>query len=202
MWPSRAGRPSHEQDVPARLDVTCSSRRRIVTQPPADACCGRPRAEAPPGGDSVRVSVELVRAGSASGACGWARLLLCAWSGAKSTGERSISSAPIHGSPEPRQTVSFLRPFGSAAASTFGHPWSSCARGSRAPWRDVASWAGMSAWSLGLMAPWRSAIRTVRRTTDLGRHVDALPPSAVADHAVRRTMRHDASDVAAGLYAT
>jgi hypothetical protein len=71
------------------------------------------------------------------------------WSAAKSPGLESITS---RGELWPRSVV---RPLASCGRALVGQPvlgvprWSSCGRGSRAPWSDAASWAGRSASSDG-----------------------------------------------------
>jgi hypothetical protein len=87
-------------------------------------------------------------------------LLLVRWSAAKSRRDRSISGREPGGGPT-RSGRPFRRsdddvPWRGARRGHGGHPGSSCGRGNRAPWRDVASWAGTSAWSSRTVGSWAS----------------------------------------------
>jgi hypothetical protein len=113
---------------------------------------------------------------------GWDRLVPLLWIAAKSCGRESITSRRGSG-PRPSVRPSVASDPVPAERPGRGVPrWSSSGRGSRAPSRDGASWAGRSASSSGFCAI--LSIRPRDSTCDPKRHANA--PGARGARRVRR----------------
>ena len=163
-----AGGPGDHEDVPAR-STSASSRAQDRAQATADACCER-RPSRSRGRSRSRSEFDQARScGSASTAAGAPGCGCCALTWRKSTAERSMSRrAPLGISSPPVRRSASCAPSLDARPARGGHPSSSCARGSRAPWRDAASWAGMSAWSWVPRLPGARTVRTAGGTNRSG----------------------------------
>ena len=127
---------------------TRPSRCRRIVRSRRRTCCGRPPCRLAGRLRSRSASDRARSGGSASAAVGCVRAAALP---PGSVGSRPPSGASPDALMAPNlrrsggQLLAPLRPAGrqhpaAALAAT-------CARGSRAPWRDVASWAGTSAWS-------------------------------------------------------
>ena len=148
-----ASRPGHEQDVEAAAGCAASIACRHVADPAADAIADD---RAPEALDSSRCrSVVPSPFGSAVD-----RALIRRSERTRPIARRPRSRSRIAASRAPcsragdrggpRQTVSFCGPWPAGRRAPSDRPWTSCGRGSHAPSRDGASWAGRSASSRGV----------------------------------------------------
>ena len=164
-------RPGDDQDVPAGLERGRHRPDRLA-EPSPDAVPDHGAAERRPVARPNRVVSRSVRRNRAARS-GWDRMVPAPGAPRSPAGERASRAAAVRAAPAVRPSGASDRGPGVRPGRGV-RPSSSCGRGSRAPWRDGASWAGRSA-SSGLRA-----ILSIRprgsSVIDPGRHANA--PSA------------------------